>query len=196
MSNATTTAPPPASPDGIFVVLPNVSYSTPASVRRLVRSVVACRPPAGRTRRRCLRPTPAMVRSTPQRFRATHASAVLYPGTMAAVEWILVLALMVPAVLCCWALLKSGELQTVASRLRVLRPAARRRVWTTLLVTAVVGTAVGAAIVWAFSTGHITLGLAVLIGLVVLNGVVTPLLRTRRNHRKSASACSEASKPR
>ena len=136
-----------------------------------------------------------MVRWTLRQLRATHTSLVLYPGTMAALEWILVILLMIPAVLVCWAFFKSGEPQRSAARLRVMTPAVRRRVWTTLLVTAAVAIALGAAILWAFSTGHTTLGLAVLIGLVVLNGVVTPLLRTRRNHRKSASAYSEATKP-
>jgi Na+/H+ antiporter NhaD/arsenite permease-like protein len=116
---------------------------------------------------------------------------------MAAFEWILVILLMIPAVLFCWAFFfKSGEIQRTRDQLRALRPAARHRVWTMFLAVTVVGTAVGAAIVWTFSTGHITLGLAVLIGLVVLNGVVTPLLRTRRNHRRSTSASSEAKKPR
>jgi hypothetical protein len=105
--------------------------------------------------------------------------AILYPHTMAALEWILVILLMIPAVLVGWAFFKSGEPQKSLARLRSLPPAARRRVRTARLVTAVVGTAVGAAIMWVFLTGHITLGLAVLIGLIVLNGVVTPLLQRR-----------------
>jgi hypothetical protein len=114
---------------------------------------------------------------------------------MAAVEWIVVILLMIPAALVCWALFfKSAELQRIASWLRVMTPAIRRRIWTTLLLTAVVSIALGAAIVWAFSAGHTTLGLAVLIGLVVLNGVITPLLRALGNHRKSASISSEAKK--
>lgn len=115
---------------------------------------------------------------------------------MAAFEWILVILLMIPAVLVCWALFKSDELQRSAARLRVLRPAARRRIWTMFLVATVVATALGAAVVWAFSTGHTVLGLAVLVGFVVLNGIVTPLLRARRIQRKSTSASREAKKSR
>jgi hypothetical protein len=64
------------------------------------------------------------------------------------------------------------------------------------LVVTVVGTALGAAVVWAFSTSHAVLGLAVLVGFVVLNGIVTPLLRARRIQRRWASASSEAKKSR
>ncbi len=118
----------------------------------------------------------------------------LYPSTMTVVEWILIILLMIPAALVCWALFKSGELQTVAARLRVLRPAARRRIWITFLLVTITGTALGAAIVWAFSTSHTVLGLAILVGIVMLKGIVTPFLRTRRIKRKSASVSREAKK--
>ncbi len=115
---------------------------------------------------------------------------------MIAAEWILVILLMIPAVLVCWALFKSGELQTAAVRLRILQPAARRRILTMFLVVTIAGIALGAAIVWAFSTSHAVLGLAILVGLIVLNGIVTPFLRARRIRRKSASDSSEAKKAR
>jgi uncharacterized membrane protein len=115
---------------------------------------------------------------------------------MTAAGWILIILLMIPGVLVCWALFfKSGELQRSKARLRVLRPTARRHTWTMFLVFTVVATALGAAVVWAFSTNHAVLVLAILVGLVVLNGIVTPLLRARKIHRKSASASSEAKKP-
>ena len=105
---------------------------------------------------------------------------------MSAVEWVLIILLIVPAVLVCWALFKSGALQTSATRLRALQPATRRRVWTAVLVFTLVGISLGAAVVWAFATSHAVLGLAVLVGFVVLNGIVTPFLRARSTRRKSA----------
>jgi hypothetical protein len=113
---------------------------------------------------------------------------------MAAVEWILVVLLTIPAMLVCWALFKSGELQRSTARLRILRPAARRRIWTMFLLFTVVATVLGAAVIWAFSTNHAVLGITILVGLVVLNGIVTPLLRARRIQRKSVSVSSEAKK--
>lgn len=113
---------------------------------------------------------------------------------MTTVEWTLMILLMIPAVLVCWALFRSGELQTAAARLRVLRPAARRRIWTMFLAATVMTTALGAAVVWAFSTSHTVLGLAILVGFVMLNGIVTPLLRARKAQHKSAPASSEANK--
>ena len=114
---------------------------------------------------------------------------------MAPVEWTLVLLLMVPALLFCWAVVKSGVIQRTRDQLGALRPVVRHRVWTMLLVMIVVATAMGAALVWAFSTNHAVLGLAVLVGFVLLDGIATPLLRTRRIQRKSASAPRETKKP-
>jgi len=114
----------------------------------------------------------------------TVPTALLYPSSMAADEWILVILLIIPAVLVCWALFRSGELQRSSARLRVLQPAGRHRIRTGFLVVTIVGTALGAAVVWAFSTNHAVLGLAVLVGVVVLNGIVTPLLWARRSPRR------------
>jgi hypothetical protein len=115
---------------------------------------------------------------------------------MTVVEWILIILLMIPAVLVCWALFKSGELQRSAARLRVLQPAARRRTWTMFLLVPVVATVLGAAVVWALSTSHAVLGVAVLVGFVALNGIILPLLQARRIQRKSALAPNEAKKSR
>jgi hypothetical protein len=111
---------------------------------------------------------------------------------MPAVEWILVLLLMVPAVLVYWAFHKSGVLRRTRDQLRILRPAVRRRVWTMLLAMTAVGVALGAVLVWAFSTNHAVIGLTILVGCVVLNAIVTPLLRARRVQRTPACTSSEA----
>jgi hypothetical protein len=115
---------------------------------------------------------------------------------MTVVEWILIILLMIPAVLVCWALFKSGVLQESAARLRVLQPTARHRIWTMLLLATVVGTVLGAAVVWAFSTSHAALGVAVLVGFVAVNGIILPLLQARRIQRRSALAANEAKKSR
>jgi len=115
---------------------------------------------------------------------------------MTEVEWILVILLVIPAVLVCWALFKSGELQRSAARLRLMRPAARRRIWTVFLVGTVLGTSLGAVVVWALSTSHAILGLAVLVGFIVLNGLVVPLVRARRIPRQPASSSRKAKKSR
>ena len=112
---------------------------------------------------------------------------------MTVVGLILVILLIIPGVLAYWAIFKSGELQTIRARWRAMHPTMRRRARTTLLVSAIVGTGLAALVLWAFSAHHTAVGLAILVGLVVLNGVVTPLLRARAIRRKSTSASSQAS---
>lgn len=98
---------------------------------------------------------------------------------------------MVPAVLIYWAVFKSGEMQRSTARWRAVRPAVRHRAWVTLLVVAVVGTALGAAVAWAFSTSHAAIGVAALLGFLVLDGVVMPILRARRMRTKAQSRTIE-----
>lgn len=112
---------------------------------------------------------------------------------MTAIGLILVIALLLAGVLMYWAMFKSGVLQQTRDRWRAMHPTVRRRARNTLLVTAVMAIALAALILWAFSNHHTALGLGILVGLVVLNGVVTPLLRVRAIRRKSASASSQAS---
>ncbi len=111
---------------------------------------------------------------------------------MAAIEWVLVILPMIPALAVCWALFKSGELQTAIARWRVLRPEARRHLWITFLV----GTVVAAVIAWAFVTRHAVLGIAILVGCVVLNGIVLPILQARRIQHEPASTSSETKQSR
>jgi small-conductance mechanosensitive channel len=112
---------------------------------------------------------------------------------MIAFEWVLVILVMIPAALICWAVVRSGEAQRTRDQWRALRPATRHRLRKLFLVVAVSGTAFGVVVTWAFSTGNSILGLTLLVGLVVLNGIAVPVLRIKR---KSTSSSSEAKKSR